>query len=105
MMNRLDPGHAESVLDYCFGTVWARPGLDLKWRSLITIAINVAMNHPEEVMMHVRGALNQGATRQEIIEAILQCVPYVGNPRTNHGLQAAHTVFDQWEEHKDWHAK
>lgn len=104
MLNALDPGHAESILDYCFGTVWARPGLDLKWQELIVIAINTAMNHPEEVGLHVRGALNQGATRQEIIETIVQCAPYVGNPKTNHALQAAKNVFDQWETRKDWHA-
>ncbi len=105
MLNALDPGHAESVLDYCFGTVWARPGLDLKFRSLIVIAVAAASNFPEEVEMHTRGALNRGATREEIIETIVQCSPYIGFPKTNHALQAAKRVFDHWEERKDWHAE
>ncbi len=105
MLRALDPGYAESILDFTFGTIWARPGLDLKWRELIVIAINAAMNHPEEVAIHTRGALNQGATRQEIKEAIIQCAPYIGNPKTNHALQAAQKVFDQWEPRKDWHAR
>ena len=104
MLKNLDPGHAESVLDYCFGTVWARPGLEMKYRELIVIAVATTLNFPEEVEAHVRGALNRKATRQEIIETIVQCAPYVGFPKTNHALQAAHKVFDQWEDRKDWHA-
>ena len=104
MLKKLDPGHADSVLEYCFGTVWARPGLDPKWRELIVIASAATQNCPEEVDIHVRGALNRGATRQEIIEAIVTLAPYIGNPRTNHALQAAHHVFDNWEKRKDWHA-
>ncbi|MET0922731.1 MAG: carboxymuconolactone decarboxylase family protein, partial [Xanthobacteraceae bacterium] len=50
-----------------------------------------------------RGALNRGGTREEIIETILQCAPYVGFPKTNHALKAAKDVFDRWEAKKeDW---
>jgi Carboxymuconolactone decarboxylase family len=53
--------------------------------------------------LHARGALNRGATRDEIIETILQCAPYIGFPKTNHALKAAKDVFDQWEAKKeDW---
>lgn len=105
MLHAIDPGHAESIVEYCFGTVWARPGLDLKVRELIVIAAAAAQNCPAEVEMHVRGALNRGATRQEIIETIVQCTPYIGLPKTNHALMAAKAVFDQWETRKDWHVR
>ena len=55
--------------------------------------------------LHARGALNRGAKREEVIETILQCAPYVGFPKTNHALKAAKDVFDRWEAKKeDWKA-
>ncbi len=101
----IDAGHADNILGYCWGSVWSRPGLDLKSRELIVIAIAAAMNFPGEVKMHVRGALNRGATREEIMETIVQCSPYIGLPKTNHALEAAKEIFDQWEQRKEWHAK
>ena len=103
-LRAIDPGHANYILEACFGTVWARPGLDLKIRELVVIAAAVAQDLPGEVELHARGALNRGATRQEVLETIIQCGPYVGLPKTNHALQAAKNVFDQWEQRKDWHA-
>ena len=44
-------------------------------------------------------------TREEIMETIVQCSPYIGLPKTNHGLEAATEIFDQWEQRKEWHAK
>ncbi|MFQ5896338.1 MAG: carboxymuconolactone decarboxylase family protein [Nitrospinota bacterium] len=99
-----DPGHANSILEYCFGTVWDRPGLDMKVRELIVIAAAAAQDLPGEVDIHTRGALNRGATRQEITETIVQCAPYIGFPKTNHALLAAKRVFDNWDQRKDWHA-
>ena len=69
------------------------------------IAAAVASDCPNEVALHARGALNRGAKREEIIETILQCAPYVGFPKTNHALKAAKDVFDRWETKKDdWKA-
>jgi 4-carboxymuconolactone decarboxylase len=69
------------------------------------IAAAVASDCPNEVALHARGALNRGAKREEIIETILQCAPYVGFPKTNHALKAAKDVFDRWEMKKDdWRA-
>src|SRR6266540_2335310 len=77
----------------------------LKTRELIVIAAAVASDCPNEVALHARGALNRGAEREEIIETILQCAPYVGFPKTNHALKAAKDVFDRWEAKKDdWKA-
>ncbi|TMK18068.1 MAG: carboxymuconolactone decarboxylase family protein [Alphaproteobacteria bacterium] len=70
-----------------------------------TIAAAPASDCPNEVALHARGALNRGAKREEIIETILQCAPYVGFPKTNHALKAAKDVFDRWETKKDdWKA-
>jgi len=102
-LNAIDPGHAQSILEYGFG-VWARPGLDLKVRELVVIAAVTAQDLSGEVELHVRSALNRGVTRQEIIETIVQCAGYVGFPKTNHALLAAKRVFEQWEEKKEWHA-
>jgi 4-carboxymuconolactone decarboxylase len=100
-INRICPTHANAIHEYCFGTIWDRPNLDRKTRELIVIAVGTALDIPNEVSQHTRGALNRGATRDEIIETILQCSPYVGFPRTNHALKAAQSIFDQWEAKQD----
>jgi 4-carboxymuconolactone decarboxylase len=81
------PTHARAIHEYCFGTIWDRPHLDLKTRELIVIAAAVASDCPNEVALHARGALNRGAKREEIIETILQCAPYVGFPKTSPRVQ------------------
>ena len=102
-LNEICPAHARAIHEYCFGTVWDRPHLDLKTRELIVIAAAAASDLAGEVGLHARGALNRGATRDEIIETILQCAPYIGFPKTNHALKAAKDVFDRWEAKKeDW---
>ena len=104
-LNAICPTHAQAIHEYCFGTIWDRPHLDLKTRELIVIAAAVASDCPNEVALHARGALNRGAKREEVIETILQCAPYVGFPKTNHALKAAKDVFDRWEAKKeDWKA-
>lgn len=100
-LHELCPTHADAIHEYCFGTVWDRPHLDLKTREMIVIATAAAQDLPGEVAMHVRGALNRGATRDELIEVILQCSPYIGFPKTNHALKAAKEVFDKWEEKRE----
>lgn len=102
-LNELCPTHARAILEYCFGTVWDRPHLDLKTRELIVIAAGLAQDLHGEVRLHARGALNRGATREEIIETILQCAPYTGFPKVNHALMAAKEVFDNWEaKREEW---
>lgn len=70
----------ELVTEFCWGAVWTRPGLDRKVRSLINLAILTALNHPQELATHVRGALTNGCTVQEIQEALLQATIYCGVP-------------------------
>jgi len=100
-LNAICPTHARAIHEYVFGTIWDRPHLDLKTRGLITIAVAAALDAPHEVGQHTRGVLNRGGTRDEVIEAILQCSPYIGFPKTNHALKAAQAIFDQWEEKRE----
>jgi 4-carboxymuconolactone decarboxylase len=102
-INEIAPAHARAIHEYCFGQMWNRPHLDMKTRELIVLAAAAAQYLPGEVKMHTRGALNRGATKDEVIDAILNCAPYIGFPKTNHALYAAQEIFDQWEEMKeDW---
>lgn len=101
----LVPAYPDLVTEFCWGTVWDQPGLDKKTRSLITIAAATAQDLPREVGLHTRGALNHGATQEEITQTIMQCVPYTGIPKVNHAFIAAMDVFDQWDERDDWKAK
>lgn len=102
-LNEICPTHAESIHEYVFGTIWDRPHLDLKTRGLIAIAAATASGHSDEVQAYTRSSLNRNATREEVVEAILQCAPYIGFPKTNHALKDAKEVFDLWEtNHDQW---
>ncbi len=90
----VDPGHARAICEFCFGTVWSRPHLDLKTREVIVLAVATALDKPNEVELHARAALRRGLTRKQIIETIVQVAPYAGFPVTNHGLLAAQRAFD-----------
>jgi 4-carboxymuconolactone decarboxylase len=68
------------VTEYCWGEVWARPGLERKLRSVANIAFLTALNRPHELKLHVKGALNNGVTPAEIKEILLQAAIYCGVP-------------------------
>ena len=68
------------VTEYCWGAVWGRPGLERKTRSIINIALLSALNRKEELKTHVRGALRNGCTQEEIREVLLQVAVYCGVP-------------------------
>mgnify|MGYP000744812689 CR=1 FL=1 len=70
----------ELVTEYCWGKVWSRPGLDRKTRSLLNLAMLTALNRPHEVKLHVRGALNNGCSKNDIMEVLLQAAIYCGVP-------------------------
>ncbi len=70
----------ELVTRYCFGDVWARPGLDRKTRSLITLAALTALTKPNQLKVHVRGALANGASVEEIREVLMHTSIYAGIP-------------------------
>ena len=76
-----------------WGDVWQRPGLDMKSRSIVVLAITVGMRHWGEFRIHVRGALNNGLTREEIREVLIQSAVYAGVPAANHAFKEAMAVF------------
>ena len=84
----------ELVTEYCWGKVWTRPGLDRKTRSLINVAMLTALNRPHEVALHVRGALNNGCTRDDIQEVLLQTAIYCGVPAAVDGFRIAREVLE-----------
>ena len=82
---------------YAWGEIWTRPGLPRHTRSLLTIALMIALNRSEEFKLHVRAAFNNGVTRGEIKEVILQCAIYAGVPAANSAFHMAEEVFAQME--------
>ncbi|HZI83920.1 MAG TPA: 4-carboxymuconolactone decarboxylase [Casimicrobiaceae bacterium] len=87
----------ELITRYAWGEVWTRPGLPRHTRSLITIAMMVALNRPEEFKLHVRAAFNNGVSRDEIKEVLLQAAIYCGVPAANSSFHMAAEVFGQME--------
>ena len=83
------------ITRYAWGEIWTRPGLPKQTRSMITLAMMVALNHPDELQMHIRAALNNGVTRDEIREVLLQTAIYCGVPAANAAFQLAKEVFTQ----------
>ena len=85
----------ELTTEYCWGTVWNRPGLDRKTRSIINLAMLTALNRPHEVKLHVRGAINNGLTKQDISEIFLQTAIYCGVPAAMDSFRIAREVFKE----------
>jgi 4-carboxymuconolactone decarboxylase len=83
----------EFITRNAWGTVWCRDGLDLKTRSLITVAMLAALGRAHELKGHVRGALNNGATPEELREVLLQCSVYCGAPLAVEAFRAAQEVI------------
>ena len=80
--------------EFGWGTVWNRPGLEIKTRSFLSCAFLIALGHHEEFRVHVRGAINNGATRDEIVELLIQAGVYCGFPVGLEGTRLAKEVFD-----------
>jgi 4-carboxymuconolactone decarboxylase len=85
----------ELVTEYCWGTIWSRPLLTRRDRSLLNLGMLTALNRPHEVKIHVRGALNNGMTRAEIIEVFLQACIYCGVPAAVDSVRIAQAVFSE----------
>ena len=85
----------ELVTEYCWGEVWGRPGLDRRTRSLLNLAMLSALNRPHEIKMHVRGALANGVTKDEIREVFLQVAIYCGVPAAVDSFRIAREVFKE----------
>jgi 4-carboxymuconolactone decarboxylase len=85
------------ITRYAWGEIWTRPGLPRHTRSLLTLALMVALNRNEEFSMHVRASANNGVTRDEIKETLLQCAIYCGVPAANTAFQLAQKVFTEMD--------
>ena len=85
----------ELVTEFCWGAVWNRPGLERKTRSLINLAMLTALNRSTELGAHVRGAVNNGATKEEIQEVLLQAAVYCGMPAGLESFRVAEAVFTE----------
>jgi len=83
----------ELVTEYCWGAIWTRPGLDRKTRSFLNLAMLTALNRPHEIRLHVLGALNNGVTREEMMEVFMQSAIYCGVPAALDAMAVAREVF------------
>jgi 4-carboxymuconolactone decarboxylase len=83
----------ELVTQYCWGDVWNRPGLDRRTRSLLNLAMLTALNRPHELKLHVKGALRNGVTKDEIREVFLHTAIYCGVPAAIDSFRSARQVF------------
>lgn len=83
----------ELVTEYCWGTVWTRPGIPRKLRSLINLAMLTALNRPNELRLHLRGAVRNGCTKEEISEVLLQTAIYCGVAAASDSFRVAREFF------------
>lgn len=91
--NEFTADFQDLITRYAWGEIWTRPGLDTQTRSLVTIGMMVALNRSEELQLHLKAALNNGVTREQIKEVLLQSAIYCGVPAANHAFQLAEQVF------------
>jgi 4-carboxymuconolactone decarboxylase len=89
------PQFEEYVVEFLSGEVWSRPQLDLRTKSLVTIAALCGVGRTLGLELNIRMALNNGATRQDIVETLLQIAPYAGFPACWEGLTLAHKIFTE----------
>ncbi|KQV56382.1 4-carboxymuconolactone decarboxylase [Duganella sp. Root198D2] len=90
------PDFARYLIEFPFGDIYSRPGLDLKSREIAVLAALTAMgNAAPQLKVHIRAALNVGVSREEIVETIMQMAVYAGFPAALNGLMAAKEVFAQ----------
>ena len=85
----------ELVTEYCWGEIWGRPGLDRKTRSMLNLAMISALNRPHEVKAHVKGAIHNGLTKDDIKEVFLQVAIYCGVPAAVDSFRLAREVFTE----------
>ena len=85
------------ITRYAWGEIWTRPGLPRHTRSLMTICMMVALNREEELKLHLRAASNNGVTRDEVKEALLQTAIYCGVPAANSAFALAQKVFAEMD--------
>ena len=85
----------ELVTEYCWNDIWNRPGLDRRSRSMINLSMLTALNRPHELKLHLKGAINNGLTKDEIREILMQTAIYCGVPAAIDSFRCAKEVFDE----------
>jgi 4-carboxymuconolactone decarboxylase len=96
--NDFDQPLQDLVMENAWGGPWTRDDLPRSTRSLITIAMLIALKAPNELKGHVRGALRNGATKEEIRGVIMQATAYCGFPAALEAMRAAREIIDDWED-------
>jgi len=89
----LDADFQAFITEGAWGSVWSRPGLTLRERSIVTLTLLAALGNHEELAMHIRATARTGATPQDVLEAMLHVAIYAGVPRANHALRIAKETF------------
>jgi 4-carboxymuconolactone decarboxylase len=93
--NEFNESFQDLITRYAWGEIWSRPGLTRPTRSMITLAMMVALNRPDEFRLHLRAAIRNGVTREEIREVLLQTAIYCGVPAANSAFHWAQEVLDE----------
>ena len=93
--NSLTAEFQDLVTRYAWGEMWTRQGLPRHTRSLVTLAMLIALNRGDEFRLHLRGAMNNGATRDQIKELLLHAAVYCGVPAANSAFRAAEEIFTE----------
>jgi 4-carboxymuconolactone decarboxylase len=93
--NEFNGAFQDFITRYAWGEIWTRPGLPRHTRSLLTLAMMVALNREEEFKMHIRAAFHNGVTRAEIEEVLLQSAVYCGLPAANNAFHWAQLAFQE----------
>ena len=94
----LDADFQRFITEGAWGAVWSRPGLTLRERSIVTLALLAALGNHEELAMHVRATARTGASPQDILEAMLHVAVYAGVPRANHALKIVKQTLAEMEQ-------
>ena len=92
-----DAAFQQMITEGAWGTVWARETIPLRERSMLTIALLAATGNFAEIPMHIRATANTGATREDIMEALLHVAVYAGVPKANHAIKLAKETFQEME--------
>jgi 4-carboxymuconolactone decarboxylase len=95
--NAFNQDFQDLLTRYAWGEIWTRAGLPRHTRSLLTVAMLVALNRPDELRMHLRASFNNGVTRDEIKEVLLQAAIYCGMPAANSAFHLAEEVFAEMD--------
>ncbi|MGB8622062.1 MAG: 4-carboxymuconolactone decarboxylase [Paracoccaceae bacterium] len=97
----LDPPFVDLITEAAWGHVWSRGTISLRERSMMTIALLAGLGNFEELALHIRATANTGASKEDVLEALMHVAIYAGVPRANHAIKVARETFAEMEEKTD----